>query len=160
MPDGRVHDKITFISAVVVGAVSCISLGLTNGPILTLAYVFAGLLFNGDLDHDVGATCYNRWWIFKYLFWVYLKIMPHRSIWSHGPILGTLGRLIYVGIYVVIGFAYPVYRGHITLDQIWVWISTNRVELIVVCIGLELGAMSHSLADWAPKRLVNWLFKK
>lgn len=160
MPAGRTHDKITFVGSVVVGAVGCASYGLTIGMIVTTAFLFSGLMFNGDLDHDAEATCYSRWWALKYLFWPYMKIMPHRSIWSHGPVIGTAVRLLYVGIYVAIVLAYPIYRDMIAVDDLVLWVTTYKTELIAAAAGLELGSLSHTLADWMPHWIMRRLFKE
>lgn len=172
MPEGRTHDKITFLTAIPVGAAASLTQGLTLGMILAVAFVFAGLLFNGDLDHDAEATCYDRWWIFRYIFWPYMKIMPHRSIWSHGPILGTVVRLLYVatmmalgiaaytGVIQLIGLKWQVTTGLPEISEALTWIKTNRTELIAVVIGLELGSLSHTFADWMPNWIMDLLFKK
>jgi uncharacterized metal-binding protein len=172
MPAGRTHDKITFLASIPVGATACLSQGLAIGMIVTVAFLFSGLLFNGDLDHDAEATCYDRWWIFRWLFWPYMKIMPHRSIWSHGPILGTLVRLLYVGVMAaivtgvyagvvqLIGLKWEVTTKLPELPVVFSWVKTNRGELIATLIGLELGSLSHTLADWTPNWVIDWLFKK
>ena len=160
MPGGRAHDKVTFLCSIPLGIAACSIFGLTMGMIVVVSFVFAGLLFNGDLDHDAGATCYDRWWIFKYLFWLYMKIMPHRSLWSHGPIIGTVGRIVYVllivalslGLYAgavqLIGLKWDVTTGLPELSVVIAWVTEHRQELIFTFAGLELGSLSHSIADW------------
>jgi uncharacterized metal-binding protein len=44
---------------------------------------------------------------FRILFWAYARMIPHRGI-SHTPVVGTLTRLIYLGVvgllvWVVVG---------------------------------------------------------
>lgn len=170
MPGGRAHDKVTFICSIPIGIIACSIFGLTLGMVVVVAFLFAGLLFNGDLDHDAGATCYDRWWIFRYPFWPYMRIMPHRSMWSHGPILGTAGRLVYVflivalslGMYAVgvqlIGLKWNVATGLPEFPAVVAWTTEYRHELISALVGLELGSMSHSIADWIDtwrKKLLN-----
>ena len=37
---------------------------------------------------------WSKFWLNSW--WLYRDAMPHRSMWSHGPIIGTAGRLIYL----------------------------------------------------------------
>ncbi len=84
--------------------------------------------------------------------------MHHRSILSHGPIIGTTLRILYLASWIVLlgvlilvvvqlyqdvswslqGFAQEVGRS----------LSDYQAEWIALFVGLELGAMSHSLSDW------------
>src|SRR5436305_9344184 len=97
MPDGKTHDKIT-----VIGAVAAVpawaflappphewSVGLT----LFGATLFSGLMLSPDLDLD--SSIYRRWGPFRFLWWPYQKIMPHRSVASHSLLLGPLLRILY-----------------------------------------------------------------
>jgi uncharacterized metal-binding protein len=41
------------------------------------------------------------------LWWPYAKLIPHRSFWSHGPLVGTAGRLLWLFLVcpVLVGLA-------------------------------------------------------
>jgi len=125
--------------------------------ILAAAFLFSGLMFGPDLD--IHSVQYNRWGWFKPLWLPYRKILRHRSIFSHGPILGTVLRVIYLltivtilGI-VVVGIAQLIWgfpwNWHSFIHNARYRIAQDyHLEVIALGIGLELGAMSHSLSDW------------
>lgn len=136
MPCGKTHDKISTITAPIVGiGTYLITSDIKITAILMSAYVFASLMFNGDLDTN--SRPYNRWWLLKMIWIPYQLIFSHRSIWTHGLILGTVVRLVYVLaipvlIVVIKGIEIPV---------------INWGVVIPVLIGLELGNLNHTLSD-------------
>lgn len=138
MPQGRTHDKITLITSPIVFA---ITLGTINDISLTfvlfLSYLFSSFMFNGDLD--ILSKPYNRWWIFKFVWIPYQKMFKHRSVFTHGIIVGTIIRLIYVGIIL-----YPILYYFNLID---VLLTIPAIFYVMLFIGLELGNMMHTLAD-------------
>jgi uncharacterized metal-binding protein len=95
--------------------------------------------------------------------------MRHRAFLSHGPIVGTIVRLVYLlcwmtvgaGLTVLVsaiayGLAGEINQWNRLTQQYWMMTqdfsgrSLPRYwpELIALVIGLELGALSHSLSDW------------
>lgn len=146
MPNGRTHDKITFITTPFVGVSAfIIFLNLNNGAtlmstlILTLiiiaSYFFASMMFNGDLDSHTKP--FNRWWVFKMIWIPYQLMFLHRSFWTHGIIIGTVVRLVYLS---------PIIIGIFILFNLNIG-DINLYYLIPVLIGLELGNIGHTLAD-------------
>ncbi|MHC5830118.1 MAG: metal-binding protein, partial [Nostoc sp.] len=93
--------------------------------------------------------------------WIWLpyqKSLRHRSFLSHGPIIGTILRVIYLGCLLAILaiFLLTIAQKLWNLSFTWqdlggtVWRSLvdYDTEYIALFVGLELGAMSHSLSDW------------
>ena len=166
MPLGRTHDRITWWTTPAVGGVV---LGL-GGEVLTAlsvtgAYLFSGLMFGGDLD--IHSVQYRRWGPLRWIWLPYRRLVTHRSLLSHGPILGTLGRLIYLGVIgtlfavlaLIVGRALGVeVAWERYWQQVWRWLSDRWLVVAWTLVGLELGAMSHSISDVvgsAWKRLRN-----
>lgn len=143
----------------------------TRSTSLTLmvsgGFLFGGLMFGPDLD--TYSRQFTRWGILRWIWLPYRRSMRHRSVLSHGPIVGTIVRLVYLFSWLAVGvglitlvsaIAYGV-AGEI--DQ-WTrlaqqyWTLGREVmgrsllrygpELFALMLGLELGAMSHSLSDW------------
>jgi len=157
MPAGRTHDRITLWS---LPWVAGCSFAFSRDSKLTLllcgAFLFAGLMFGPDLD--ISSRQFKRWGWLKCIWIPYQKSMRHRSFLSHGPGVGTVLRLIYLGAWM----SMPVILGLAVVSQFhplpWNWpfilrtvarsLGEHRAECLVIWIGLELGAMSHSLSDW------------
>jgi uncharacterized metal-binding protein len=162
MPSGHTHDAVTFLLTAPIGAV--VWKFTDNIPlvaIVTLAFLFGGLMFGPDLDTH--SKQYTRWGIFRNLWYPYQKFFKHRSRWSHGLIFGTLLRVIYfIGVLTLLSFLitflYCIYLGgdipHLfeftkSWQQIgeFIRISFGEYAFYAGFTGLWLGAASHTLAD-------------
>ena len=147
MPNGKSHDRITHYTTPLVGlGTIAILLNLNNGMtllsvlIITLiimsTYFFASMMFNGDLD--MHSKPFNRWWVFKMIWIPYQLMFAHRSFWTHGIIIGTVVRLLYLS---------PIFIGIFYLFNISIS-NINWYYLIPILIGLELGNTVHTLSDY------------
>lgn len=102
MPNGRCH------SAATVAATSALLSYFMAGnewAIWSACGAFMGLVVEPDLDQDYQAAPMGtirqtggRWMVLVWqLYWTpYARIFPHRSLWTHAPIVGTLGRFLYM----------------------------------------------------------------
>jgi uncharacterized metal-binding protein len=115
---------------------------------------FGGLMFGPDLD--IKSVQLARWGIFRWIWYPYRRLLRHRSFFSHGPIVGTLLRLVYLGLWIavigafILGIAVYSGGGKMAAEgmaKIPHEIGKYIPQLLAVAIGLELGAMSHYLAD-------------
>ncbi|MFT3744253.1 MAG: metal-binding protein [Pyrinomonadaceae bacterium] len=162
MPSGRTHDAITFILAAPAFAITYAFVrDVSPSAILTGAFLFGGLMFGPDLD--TVSRQYSRWSIFRYLWFPYRSFFKHRSRFSHGLIFGALIRVIYfMGVVSLIVFLavyiYAAYSGGVipAIGQIGdVWrpigvVVRERFEanmIVIVFVGLWLGAASHTVTD-------------
>lgn len=156
MPSGRTHDQITITTLPLVALAGLIfsrSAGITLS--LSGAFLFSGLMFGPDLD--IYSVQYKRWGWLRPIWLPYQKLLRHRSWLSHGPIVGTVFRLVYLGIWLGIGtviIGWILVQGWgIALD----WQSVLHLvehqgpqyltEGLATLLGLELGAMSHVFSD-------------
>lgn len=152
MPSGQTHDRITLWSLpVIAGSTYFLTRSSDRTLIVAGAFLFSGLMFGPDLD--IYSIQYKRWGYLRWLWIPYQKSLKHRSMLSHGIIIGTTVRLVYitallsiVGVFVV-GIA--ELWGNVSWDwQLWVEIAKKYTyELLALFIGLELGAISHILSD-------------
>jgi uncharacterized metal-binding protein len=157
MPSGRTHDRITLWT------LPWITLGtwfLTQASDTALAvgggFLFAGLMFGPDLD--INSRQFQRWGWLRVLWLPYQKMLRHRSIWSHGLIVGTIGRCLYLGFWLIVIVLPGLVLAAIMSDRPWqaqIIVFKSQLTAILgykmalnILIGLELGAMSHSLSDW------------
>ena len=157
MPSGRTHYRITLWS---LPAVAALTFGQTQSSNLTLlvsgSFLFGGLMFGPDLD--IYSCQYQRWGWFKPIWLPYQKNLRHRSLWSHGPLIGTALRILYlttwIAVFGMLGLAIaekigpPGWTWEDVVVACWRSIGEHPIECLAVYIGLELGAMSHYLSDW------------
>ncbi len=157
MPSGRTHDRITLWSLPIVTG---LSLALVRSAHLTFfvsgGFLFSGLMFGPDLD--INSRQFQRWGWFRWLWRPYQKSLNHRSFLSHGLIIGTALRLLYLltwlGVVVVFGLVIDELLGLEWsilgfVENLWRSLSQQYQEVIALLIGLEFGAMSHSISDWS-----------
>lgn len=158
MPSGRTHDRITFWGLpVVVGLGFLLLRRWELALILSLAYLFSGLMFGPDLD--IHSVQFKRWGIFRWIWLPYQKNLRHRSALSHGFLIGTIVRLLYLGSILLFLIIIGVAIAQLMLDFSWNWrtafLNVQRqwqqqywAESLALFVGLEIGAMSHSVSDW------------
>ncbi|NES07448.1 MAG: metal-binding protein [Okeania sp. SIO2F4] len=157
MPSGSTHDRITLWSLPIITG---LSFGLVRSTHLTLfvsgGFLFSGLMFGPDLD--INSRQFQRWGWFKWLWRPYQSSLNHRSFLSHGPIIGTALRLLYLLtlflVLVVLGLIIDQLlssegRTLGFVASLWRSLSLHYQEVIALLVGIELGAMSHSVSDWS-----------
>lgn len=136
MPNHKTHDFITYLLLIVLTPISLIYIGVNIFTLLfILSYLFSGLMFNGDLD--CYSKPYNRWYILKYIWIPYQHLIKHRSILSHGILIGTIIRILYLSFIPFIFFHPEILR----------YVSLYYKELFYIFLGLEIGAISHIITD-------------
>lgn len=143
----------------------------TRSTSLTLmisgGFLFSGLMFGPDLD--TYSRQFKRWGLLRWIWLPYRRSMRHRSFLSHGPIVGTIVRIIYllswiaagVGLIALVsaiayGTAGEIDQWTRLAQQYWTLgleVTARSLlqygpQLFALMLGLELGAMSHSLSDW------------
>ena len=170
MPSGITHDRITLWT---LPWVAGIGYSITSNGELTLilsgGFLFSGLMFGPDLDiHSVQS---KRWGFLKGIWNPYRHFFRHRSFFSHGPIFGTLIRVCYLLFFVAGVAILTVGIAQLLWGFAWNWrqfalkyFSLLRykylAETIALLIGLELGAMSHSISDLIGSKQKRRLRKK
>lgn len=163
MPSGRTHDRITLWG---LPWVVTIAFGVTRSGELTLvtalAYLFSGLMFGPDLD--IHSVQFKRWGILRWIWLPYQKSLSHRSLLSHGFLIGTTLRVFYFSLILLLTLVVGVAIAQMIWGFTWNWqgffITGGQqvkqqfwAEAIALFAGLEIGAMSHSLSDWVGSTL-------
>ena len=164
MPSGRTHDAITFLLAVPGFAAGySFSHSVASAAVMGAAFIFGGLMFGPDLD--TVSRQYSRWLIFRFLWFPYRKFFKHRSRFSHGLILGALIRVVYfmgaltlaafLAVYFYAAYSGGKLPGLVDFARVWQSVGVATRErfgeyfLLVIFIGLWLGAASHTFTDMA-----------
>ncbi|MFN6468533.1 MAG: metal-binding protein [Nostoc sp. SerVER01] len=158
MPSGRTHDRITLYALPFVAGVTFWQTRSSNATLLVAGgFLFGGLMFGPDLD--IYSVQFQRWGFLRWIWLPYQKSLRHRSFLSHGPIIGTTLRIIYLGcllailaIFILV-IAQKLWNFSFTLQDLGGTIGQSLLdydtEYVALFLGLELGAMSHSLSDWS-----------
>jgi uncharacterized metal-binding protein len=158
MPSGRTHDRITMYALPLVAGITLWQTRSSNATLLVAGgFLFGGLMFGPDLD--IYSVQFQRWGFLRWIWLPYQKSLRHRSFLSHGPIIGTILRILYLGCLLailailVLTIAQKLWNLSFTWQDLGQTVGRSLVnyntEYIALFLGLELGAMSHSLSDWS-----------
>lgn len=104
MPGGKIHFKSNVVGGAVLlgmaawGGADVSSLWAVTGGAL------AGTLVTPDYDLNKGMprnilTMFPPW---RWIWWPYRKLVKHRSWVSHGPLVGTAIRILYLLLWILV----------------------------------------------------------
>jgi uncharacterized metal-binding protein len=152
MASGLSHDRVTAWLALPFGLLWSPLLGWPGVVAAGLAFLVGGLWLSPDLDTLSNAT--RRWGPLRCLWWPYRRLLPHRSPLSHSPFLGTVGRLLYMGVVLALVITLLVAGGALRPRQLAgmaaeLWHS-QRPLLLAALVGVEASAWLHLLQDGDP----------
>ncbi|BAY28390.1 hypothetical protein NIES2107_02180 [Nostoc carneum NIES-2107] len=158
MPSGRTHDSITLYALPFVAGVTFWQTGSSNVTLFVSGgFLFGGLMFGPDLD--IYSIQYQRWGFLRWIWLPYQKSLRHRSFLSHGPIIGTTLRVVYLCCLLAIATIVFVAIAEKLLNTASLWqnvggtversLTSYGTEFLALFLGMELGAMSHTLSDWS-----------
>ena len=152
MASGRAHDRSTMLLALPFGLLWGPGLGATGIAVASLAFLLGGLWLSPDLDTRSNAS--RRWGPLRRLWWPYRRLLRHRSLLSHGPVLGSAGRLLYLAsllgtaCLLLHPWSAPSPDVLVTaLSDLW---QRQRPLLLVALCGVELSAWLHLIQDGDP----------
>ena len=173
MPNANAHDSITYILIPFTFLAAEMYWGNpVVSVIATLAMLFSGLMFGPDLD--LNSRPYRRWGPLRFIWKPYQAALPHRSHLSHGPLLGTIIRIVYflfIFCLITATLFYVIriyFRGQETTwaaeysmvkgDLFDLWDATDKQYFWGIFGGLWVGALAHAVADitWSSfKKIFN-----
>jgi uncharacterized metal-binding protein len=166
MASGRSHDQATRRLALPFGLLWAPWLGLVGVAVAAGAFLIGGLWLSPDLDTRSRAT--NRWGPLGWLWWPYRRGLSHRSLFSHSPVIGTAGRLIYLalalllvalvaqGVMALASGSAPLRRVDLAaaaqtaapwLANLW---QQQRPLILAALLGLEASSWLHLFQDGDP----------
>ena len=149
MASGRRHDQSIWILSLPLGITVGLVLGIKAALIATASCWAGGLWLSPDLDTRSNAL--RRWGALGFLWWPYRRLIPHRSLWSHGPLLGTTLRLAWLLTWCLIfTMAVPVLSPAMLLAALQQLTHQHPQELIALLVGLEGSAWIHLTLDGDP----------
>jgi uncharacterized metal-binding protein len=150
--NGRSHDRATWALSLPFSALWWPWLGLAGVVTAGLAFLVGGLLLSPDLDTHSNPT--RRWGPLRLLWWPYRRLLRHRSLLSHSPLLGTAGRLSYLGALGLAACLLLQPLGAPTPQQLLeaslaLW-RQQRPLLLAALVGLEASSWLHLIQDGDP----------
>jgi uncharacterized metal-binding protein len=152
MASGRSHDRATRLLALPFGLLWWPGLGPAAAAIATGSFLIGGLWLSPDLDTRSNAT--RRWGPLRLLWWPYRRLLSHRSLLSHSPLLGTSLRLLWLAALVTAGCAALQPLGAPAppellqrCQELW---RTQRPLVLTAFAGLEASSWLHLLQDGDP----------
>ena len=124
-------------------------LGWAAALIAAASCLAGGLWLSPDLDTRSNAL--RRWGALGFLWWPYRLLIPHRSLWSHGPLLGTTARLAVLLTWcLIVTMVVPALSPAVLLTTLQQLMRQHPREFIALLVGLEGSAWIHLILDGDP----------
>ena len=152
MADGRSHDRATGLLAIPFGLLWWPALGVGGFAVASTAFLFGGLWLSPDLD--VPSRASRRWGPLKLVWWPYRRLLRHRSLFSHSPLLGSGLRLgwLFAWLFLLVRALEP--SGLISVQHLLdvgrlLW-QQQRPLLLAALVGIEASSWLHLIQDGDP----------
>ncbi len=143
--NGRSHQAATIALAVPAGVAGYLLADCWQSGAIAAAGCLAGLWMHPDRDLPAAKVDYQIGLLGLpgAIFWAaYAWAVPHRSWFSHWPIVGTAGRLAYV-----LGLAWLV--AWLAGVDLVVWLAAVDVAAVALFVGgLAVADAAHWVMDW------------
>lgn len=142
MAAGTAHDAWTIRCTPIVAFGSGFLAATFSLPPLIVPLSAAGFLLGGlylSPDLDTPSRPFYRWKTLRWYWLPYQKLLPHRSKWSHTPIVGTAGRLLYLFGPILLALSIA---GVPLADAVVPW-----VEVGAMVAGVVLSEVLHLFMD-------------
>ena len=124
-------------------------LGLSAGVITAAAFLVGGLWLSPDLDTRSNAL--HRWGPLGGIWWPYRRLIRHRSIWSHGPLIGTTTRLsLLLAWTLLVSVLIPSISPSLVLTNLQNTLQQYPLQATAMLLGLEASVWLHLIQDGDP----------
>jgi uncharacterized metal-binding protein len=162
LASGRLHDRATWLLALPAALLVWPWLGWPGVAAAAVGFLLGGLLLSPDLDTHSRPTA--RWGPLGILWWPYRRLLRHRSLLSHSPLLGTAGRLAYLGCAVLVLTLLLQPLGAAAPASLWqqgmeLW-RQHQPLLIAALVGVEASSWLHLIQDGDPMPRLPRLLRK
>jgi uncharacterized metal-binding protein len=152
MASGHRHDQATWLLCLPFGLLCWPWLGLTGVASAAGGFLVGGLWLSPDLDTRSQPT--RRWGPLALLWLPYRRLLRHRSLLSHSPVIGTAGRLVYLAACLLLiavllqplGVPTPP---RLAASAAGLW-RQHAPLLLAAAAGLEASSWLHLLQDGDP----------
>jgi len=153
MASGRTHDRATWLLCLPFGLLWWPWLGVAGLGSGAAGFLVGGLWLSPDLDTPSNPT--RRWGPLAVLWLPYRRLLRHRSLLSHCPVLGTAARLTYLAAIALalslilqpLGIMPSPPRLLALAAGLW---RQQRPLLLAALLGLEASSWLHLIQDGDP----------
>ncbi len=155
MSSGKTHDQVTWALTPVVWLISTwgFHLPLATGGIITLGHLIGGLLLSPDLD--TRSRPFYRWGMFRFIWRPYQWVAKHRSGLSHGILLASWLRLLYLSAVLTLIYCitylvlaqWSHIKAHSPGQDVLAFLSANLPTLLWLGVGIWVGCLLHIMLD-------------
>ncbi|MEO1208844.1 MAG: metal-binding protein [Cyanobacteria bacterium J06638_20] len=137
MASGKQHDcSIAYTTPIYGLAAAWLTGSVGYGLLSAIAFLWSGFWLSPDLD--IHSDPYKRWLILRWCWLPYQKLIPHRSVWSHGIGIGSQLRILYVCAWLaLLGFGGAIVQ----------LVTQYPKECLVLAIACEASALVHLFMD-------------
>lgn len=137
MASGKTHTRTNFVA---IGALAIATPFIElDVPLALLLGAIVGTLWLSP-DLDLKSDAYFRWGPLRGFWLPYVKLMPHRSLFSHLPVLSDLIRVIYLGFPLVILLTFTPYE-----TAVIAWLDEFGLSFF---LGLTFATTLHTTLDY------------
>ncbi len=151
MASGKEHDKSTKLWSLLFTVALSLVLGPKIGLLFGTTFLIGGLWLSPDLDTKSNAL--KRWGFLQWIWKPYQKLIPHRSILSHGPFIGTTIRISYLVSLISI-IIYVCQQLELVDLELFTFIKEyiyKNLKYTIICfLSLEASAWLHLIKDGDP----------
>ena len=156
MASGKTHEKLNilfFIGLVYLGLAGILFsvygwMGIVHALILGYGYWIGTYYMNPDLD--IKSRPYRRWKWLRFI-WIPYQKLGHRSIWTHGIIIGDIIRYVYfIGLVLLVYWGLALMLGtNITPKIDWTkgFVLEHKLYFMMFFAGNCLSSLAHIIAD-------------
>jgi len=156
MASGKVHDWVTWATTPVVWVIARQSFNLSTDVCWTLIIgaLAGGLLLSPDLD--TRSRPFYRWGIFRFIWRPYQWIAKHRSGLSHGVLMASWFRLLYLSAVLTLLYCVTYLTlarwGHVAPhapgQDVTAFAQQHLNSFFWLGIGVWIGSLLHIVVDF------------
>lgn len=137
MASGKTHTRTNLVATGIL-AVATPFLEIDVPFSLIIGAIIGTLWLSPDLD--LKSDAYYRWGPLKLIWLPYVKLMPHRSLFSHLPGLSDVIRIAYIGFPLVLLLPFTAYE-----EAIRSWVDIHGMSFF---LGLVFATTLHTTLDY------------
>lgn len=160
MASGKTHTKVNYITYAILVFI-LMMFGFNSiwlGFWMTLGMIVGTKYFGPDLD--TRSSLYFRWGFMKWIWVPYQKIFTHRSIFTHGILIGDIVRILYISVLIIV-FMIPL---SLIVPDIHVktinFIKIYKFEVMFFLLGIIFASTAHTLTDYFTSAFKRLYYKR